>query len=144
MGAKTTAYATSMLASYFNGTSITGISQNITSSPNTVLWLSLHTADPGNSGNQTTNEAAYTGYARQSVARTSSGFSVASAVATLVSNLTFPTATGGSEVETFVGVGLSQTGTGTLDYHLALSGVITVISGVAPVLVSGTSVVDEN
>ncbi len=30
-----------------------------------VFWISLHTADPGEAGDQTTSETAYTNYARQ-------------------------------------------------------------------------------
>src|SRR5688500_20383771 len=33
------------------------------------LWLSLHTADPGEAGTGVTSETAYTGYARKAVAR---------------------------------------------------------------------------
>lgn len=40
------------------------------------LYVSLHTADPGAGGNQTTSECAYTGYARVAVSRTS-GWTVA-------------------------------------------------------------------
>lgn len=43
----------------------------------TLLYISLHTADPGEAGSQLTSEAAFTGYARVSVARTSLGFTVA-------------------------------------------------------------------
>ncbi len=42
-------------------------------STTTTLWVSLHTADPGNSGNQGTNEVTYTGYARVSTNRSGSG-----------------------------------------------------------------------
>lgn len=41
------------------------------------LYVSLHTADPGAGGNQTTNEAAYTSYARVAVARSSAGWTIA-------------------------------------------------------------------
>jgi len=34
------------------------------------LYLALHTADPGEAGDQTTNECAYTSYDRVAVART--------------------------------------------------------------------------
>ena len=48
--------------------------------PSTVagsLYVSLHTADPGAGGSQTTNEAAYTSYSRVGVARSSAGWTVA-------------------------------------------------------------------
>ena len=40
------------------------------------LYFSLHTADPGETGDQTTNEIAYTDYARVAVARSGAGFTV--------------------------------------------------------------------
>lgn len=41
------------------------------------LYLSLHTADPGLTGDQTTSEATYTSYTRVGVVRTSSGWTIA-------------------------------------------------------------------
>lgn len=38
------------------------------------LYISLHSADPGEAGDQTTSEVAYTSYARVAVARTSGGW----------------------------------------------------------------------
>lgn len=43
---------------------------------NTDLYISLHTADPGEGGSQTTSEATYTGYTRVAVVRTSAGWTV--------------------------------------------------------------------
>lgn len=48
----------------FNATAIANIADNAASAPLTNLYVSLHTADPGEAGDQTTNEAAYTSYAR--------------------------------------------------------------------------------
>lgn len=41
------------------------------------LYVSLHTADPGVGGDQSTNEATYTSYARVAVARTTGGWTIA-------------------------------------------------------------------
>lgn len=41
------------------------------------LYISLHTSDPGATGDQTTNEATYTSYARVAVVRSASGWTVA-------------------------------------------------------------------
>lgn len=41
------------------------------------LYISLHSADPGAAGDQTTSEASYTNYARQGVARSAAGWTVA-------------------------------------------------------------------
>jgi hypothetical protein len=51
------------------------------------LYLSLHTADPGETGSQTTSECNYTSYARQAVARSSGGFTI---TAVIVRGLPFP------------------------------------------------------
>ena len=38
------------------------------------FYVALHTADPGDAGDQTTSEVAYTGYARVAVARSGAGW----------------------------------------------------------------------
>ena len=55
----------------FQASAIANIADNAATSPLTNLYLSLHTADPGEAGSQTTSEATYTSYARVAVARTS-------------------------------------------------------------------------
>src|SRR3989304_7835788 len=40
------------------------------------LYIALHTAEPGEAGDQTTSEVAYTGYARVGVARSGAGWTV--------------------------------------------------------------------
>lgn len=40
------------------------------------LYIALHTADPGATGNQTTSEATYTSYARVGVVRSNSGWTL--------------------------------------------------------------------
>jgi hypothetical protein len=44
------------------------------------LYLSLHTDDPGKSGNQETNETNYAGYGRMAVPRSPAGFTVSSEI----------------------------------------------------------------
>ena len=60
----------------FNATAIAQFADNAASSASTELWVSLHTADPGDTGTQGTNEVSYTGYARVAVERTTSGWAV--------------------------------------------------------------------
>lgn len=48
-----------------------------------VKYVSLHTGDPGEAGDQTTNEATYAGYARVAVARDSGGWTVTGSQALL-------------------------------------------------------------
>lgn len=139
MAAKSTYLANGLLALILNATAIANLAQNGTS-PITSLWLSLHTASPGASGTQATNEAAYTSYARTSILRTSAGFTVASGLATLTSAVNFPQCTGGSEIETYVGVGQASSGAGNLFYFGPLSPTIGVSNGTTPQLTTGTTI----
>ncbi len=56
-------YENDILKLTFNATAIANIADNAAASPLTNLQMSLHTADPGEAGDQTTNEIAYTSYA---------------------------------------------------------------------------------
>lgn len=101
----------------FQGTAVANIADNAASSPLTSLYLSLHTADPGASGNQPTSEATYSGYARQAVARNSNGFTVSNTQVTLAANVNFPQApTNATDVLMFVGVGTNVNTNGKLLY----------------------------
>jgi hypothetical protein len=99
----------------FTGTWST-IAQNA-AAPATNLYVSLHNADPGEGGNQTTNETAYTNYARQAVARTTGGWTVSGTDPTQVVNaatITFPQCGATGDTLTHWGIGLSLSGAGTL------------------------------
>lgn len=102
-----------------------------------VFYISLHTANPNETGSQTTSEAAYTSYARQSVARSTSGWTIASGVADNDSAITFPQATGGSETETHFGVGSDSSGAGNLFLWGALTSSLAVSSGITPSFAAG-------
>ena len=107
------------------------------------LYFSLHTADPGETGTQTTNEAAYTSYARVAVARSGSGFTVtANAVAT-AADVSFPAGTGGSGTATHFGIGTAASGAGVLLYKGAISPSIVLGDGITPVLTAGTVVTED-
>lgn len=127
----------------FQGTAIANIADNAATSPLTSLYLSLHTADPGETGSQTTNEATYTSYARVAVARTSSGFTISNNQVTLAANTDFPAATGGTNTITHFGVGTASSGAGKLLYKGSLSPSISVSSGVTPRINSGVIVTEE-
>ena len=108
-----------------------------------ILYFSLHTADPGETGTQTTNEAAYTSYARVAVARSGSGFTVtANAVAT-AADVSFPAGTGGSGTATHFGIGTAASGAGVLLYKGAISPSIVLGDGITPSLKAGTVVTED-
>jgi len=151
-GGKAQGFSSAILNLIFQATTITvttpsGSGQlaiNGTSGQPTQLWVSLHTSSPGASGNQSTNEAAYPSYARQSVVRSSSGFTTSSggSAVQFVSNLSFPTSTGSpSETETYFGIGTDSSTAGTLLYFGPLSSSIAVTSaGITPQLTTTTSI----
>ncbi|NIT14191.1 MAG: hypothetical protein GTN99_08135 [Candidatus Dadabacteria bacterium] len=127
----------------FNGTAIANIADNASTSPLTDLYLSLHTGDPGEAGDQTTSEAAYTSYARQAVARTSSGFTVSGNQVTLTADVDFPEATGGTETITHFAIGTAASGAGKVLYSGTVTPNVSVVTGVIPRLTTGTTVTED-
>lgn len=107
------------------------------------LYFSLHTADPDEAGDQTTNEVAYTSYARVAVARSGAGFTVSTNTVALVANVSFPAGTGGSGTATHWGIGASSSGAGKLLYKGAISPTIVCGNGVTPQLTAGTVVTED-
>ena len=112
-------------------------------SPLTQLFVSLHTADPTAAGTQTSNEAAYTGYARVAVARTSGGWSISNETISNVAAINFPACTGGSETETFVGVGTVTSGAGVLLWAGPLTAGLAVSNGITPSFAIGALTITE-
>jgi hypothetical protein len=58
--------------------------------PETNIGISLHTADPGDSGTMATNECAYGGCARVNVPRSTSGWKMGSSISPDVSGIIYP------------------------------------------------------
>lgn len=127
----------------FNATAIANIADNAATSPLTNLYASLHTADPGIAGTQLTSEAAYTGYARVAIARTTGGWTVTTNSVSPVANIDFPAATAGTETETFFQVGTVTTGgAGKQLYSGAISPTIAVSNGVTPRLTTASTITE--
>lgn len=84
------------------------------------LYVSLHTADPGEAGDQTTSEASYTGYARVAVARSAGGFTVSSNQVSNTAAVTFGQCTAGSAAITHWALGISSSGAGKILYKAPL------------------------
>lgn len=141
--AKGSTFDNDLLKLIFNATAIANIADNAGTSPLTNLYVSLHTADPGAGGNQATNEATYTGYARVAVARTSGGFTVSGASVSPAANVTFPAGTGGSGTATFFGIGTASSGAGKLLYSGAISPSIVTGNGITPILTTGSTVTES-
>lgn len=132
-----------LLKLIFNAMAIANLADNAATSPLTNLYVSLHTSDPGEAGDQTTNEAAYTSYARVAVARTSGGWTISGNSVSPAAAITFPAATGGSETITHFGVGTDSSGAGKLLYSGTVSPNIAVSSGVTPELGTGSAITED-
>lgn len=121
---------TAIMALIFNATAWANMADNAGTSPQTDIAVGLHTADPGEAGTMSTSETTYTSYARQSVARTGSGWVVTGGSVSPASNIDFPAGTGGSGTVTHFSVG--RTGGGAAAIHM--KGTVT------PNIVTGTGV----
>ena len=108
------------------------------------LYISLHTADPGEAGDQTTSEAAYTGYARVGVARTAAGWTVTANSVANAAAITFGLDTSGTSVVTHFGVGTSATTAGKLLYSGSLTAPLTINPGITPSFAIGALVITES
>jgi hypothetical protein len=102
------------------------------------LFVSLHTGAIAETDTaQTVNEATYTSYARQGVARSVAGWTVASGVVDNDSAITFPQATGGSETELNFALGFAVSGAGYLQMFGALTSGLAVSTGITPEFAAG-------
>lgn len=127
----------------FNATAIANIADNAASSPLANLFVALHTADPGEAGDQTTSEIAYTSYARVSVARTSGGWTVTGNSVSPVANISFPAGTGGSGTATHASVGTLTSGAGKILYKGTVTPNIVCGNGITPVLTTASTVTED-
>lgn len=141
---KSNTFENDILKLFFNGTAIANIADNAASSPATLLYASLHTADPGEAGNQSTNEISYTGYARTSIARTSGGFTVSGSSVTLTANVDFPEMTGGAGgTVTHFAIGTAASGTGKILYSGTTDPDHVIQTGNIPRLKTGTTITED-
>jgi hypothetical protein len=136
-------FETDFLKLIFQATAITGLAENH-SSPNANVYVSLHTGDVGEGGDQTTSEATYTSYARVAVARTSGGWTVASGACENTAAITFPACTGGSNTITHFAVGTDTSGAGKVLYKGALTSSLAVSSGITPEFAAGDLDITED
>lgn len=144
MAGKSDVFETDILDLIFQGVAIADIAENDTTAPLTTYYVSLHTADPGEAGTQTTNEIAYGAYARVAVTRTASGWAVTGGVASPVSDITFAASTSGaSTTATHAMVGTLATGTGKHLFSGTVTPNITVVTGVTPRLTTASTITED-
>jgi hypothetical protein len=117
---KNNTFENELLLLLFNNTNIpnigdaTGLRGSVTPGS---FWLGLHATDPGEAGDQTTGEIAYTGYGRVSAARAAGGFTVTGNVVNPTANIDFGACTGSPQDYAFWTLGTAQTGTGKVLYR---------------------------
>lgn len=144
---KSNSFETALLGLLFNNTDIAGIGdaggvQNSATAGS--LYVSLHTADPGEAGSQTTSEATYTNYARVAVARSGAGWTVSGNSATNAAQITFPQCGASGNTITHVGIGTDTSGAGTLLYSGALNSSLAVALNITPLFAASGLTVTED
>lgn len=131
----TTAFATACLNHYFqnadhaNVGDAAGLQNSATAGS---FYISLHTSSPGVGGTQTTNESAYTNYARIAVARSGAGWTTVSANTSNAAAVTFATCGVTGSTVTHFGIGSDSSGAGNLFWFGALTASKAIANGDTP------------
>jgi hypothetical protein len=126
----------------FKGVAFANVFDNAATSPLANLYVSLHTADPGEAGTQATSEITYTSYARVAVTR-GAGWTLTGSSISPAATIGFPAGTGGSGVATHFGVGTDVSGVGRLLYSGAISPTITTGAGITPQLTTASTITED-
>lgn len=101
------------------------------------FFVALHAGDPGEAGDQTTNEVAYTGYGRVAVARSGSGWSRSGSVVSNVATVQFGECTAGSATATHFSIGTLTSGAGVIVASGALTASRSISAGITPLFNPG-------
>lgn len=101
------------------------------------FFIALHTADPGEAGDQTTSEVSYTGYARVAVARTAGGWTRSVSTVSNTATVQFGECTAGSATATHFSIGTASTGTGQIILSDALTASRSISAGITPLFNAG-------
>lgn len=135
---------TDILSLLFKNTTWAGVGDStgiVGSTTAGSLFASLHTADPGEAGDQSTSEISYTGYARVAIARSSGGWTVTGNSVSPVATIAFGAMTAGTGgTANFFGLGKSTSGAGELLFSGGISPTIAVANGVTPQLTNATAI----
>lgn len=98
--------------------------------------VALHSADPGEAGDQSTNEISYTGYSRVAVTR-GAGFNVSGANVSNAATVQFGECTAGTATVTHFSVGTAASGAGSIVYRGALGATRSISPGITPLMNAG-------
>jgi len=113
----------------------------------TVLYVALHSADPTDAGSESSNEVAYTGYARVAVNRTSGAWTISGTnptTATNAADILFPKCTGGSATATYFSIGVASTGATEILHSGALTSSMSISTNITPRLAAGQVTITED
>jgi len=145
---KSNAAETALLQLFFNNTDFANIGdagglQNSATAGS--LYVALHTADPGEAGDQTTNEATYTNYDRVAVARSGAGWTVSGNSVENAAQITFPQCGASGNTITYVSIGTNSYPTaGTILYSGALNSSLAVALNITPLFAASGLTVTED
>ena len=104
------------------------------------LYVVLHIADPGEAGDATTNETAYTNYARVAVARTAGGWTVSGSSVNNTAQITFPQCGVTGATITHASITTAASGASKILYSGALSSSLAVANQITPFFAAATGV----
>ena len=134
------AFETEILELIFNNSAIANIGDAGGLQPSATagsLYVSLHTGVPGEAGDQTTNETAYTNYARVAVARSGAGWTISGNTVSNAALVQFPQCGVTGATLTYVGVGTASAGAGVLLFSGQLSSSLVVANLIQPQFATG-------
>jgi hypothetical protein len=143
---KTDAFEAALLDLLFLNTNIANVGDATGlrgSSAAGSLFVSLHTADPGEAGTQATSEVSYTGYARATVARTAGGFTRTANSISPTANIDFGACTAGTATATHFGIGVAVSGATVLLYKGTITPSISISTGVTPRLTTASAITED-
>lgn len=110
---------TGLLLLIFNNTAFGGVGDTNGLQPSASagnLYVTGHSADPGEAGDQTTSELAYPGYTRAAIARNAGGWTVSGGQVSNTAGFNLGLNTGTGVTLSFIGVGTASSGSGKLLY----------------------------
>lgn len=147
MSGKSDTYEYDFLRMTFAGKPITNISAT---AGTTVVWVGLHTVDPGDAGS-TANEGGYAAYTRVAVDRSTAGWTVTSGTAGAVATVSPTTAIPFPQVATtstgtFVSASVyssSNISSSGMLYFGAITPNINFSQSVTPSITTGSSITEE-
>lgn len=131
------------LSLVYNATPWANIADNAATSPVTNIYITLNSASPGETGDASTNEVAYTGYARVPVSRTSGGWTVSNGTVVPVANIDFPTCTGGTATATHFTTTTAVSGASPIIHYGTVTPSISISTSVLPRLTTATSITED-